>query len=697
MKFEPISKLLINVSNTELKEVKGIIIHVLPQYYGVFPAQWQGHAEIVTLNKDTKDYGFHFGIDQFDLVEYVPVKYQAKSIKENPTYISTALYNKKPEEHCLSVCLFICTDHDYEETEKFFIRFLVKLLRDNKLESKYLWRGFDLSKDDKGPLHLLEESVFKEYLVRIDNYLKVTDEKLTAELQQEADDKIEFVSPFKAIAEKESISINDYVAKLYVDNKDKINDYASKFKPYDKDIKEIKDFKQEPTVGEITITDYPTGNKLQHKITQNPPSSGCSCAKSADKLDGVLNTKETMVEPVYPDLITPPGGNIQIANGNSESSSQNSSNTPLTVEEFEKRQKTFSMDNFKDVKKSTIGRPINCDDEFPVDAQIKKLEDHFPKVKIDKTTFDYTEDNHLGSVLGQALAKNYNMSYDMISEVSKRTEQRLVKIENNLSTVMRNLFRMSSRVNINCVYYGGQSVYGKYKCIRCLQDDRVNDGAIVTMDQCLCCTRYEPIVGQVYAILDDAGSNVTQVIDDMQMAYLSLDQYKIHNKIEEMHTDLDFANLNENPSEPPLPFSESKWKDSEEEIKTKNSKKEASKEVPKVPTDDKTVIVPKVEEKVEEKAKVEEVYRNGFVMDWTPSLLETQASAINKYDVEFKELSKTEKVPGSQEIDRALYIDSRQQAVEYEKLEFDTKNYVVKGFSSSGGSSGRRFIWIRSF
>ena len=121
-------------------------------------------------------------------------------------------------------------------------------------------------------------------------------------------------------------------------------------------------------------------------------------------------------------------------------------------------------------------------------------------------TFNFKDTNHPNSEIGNAMAKNYAMCYDMVTEIAKRTEQRLVKIENNLSTVMRNLFRMSSRVNINCVYYGGQSIYGKYKCIRCLHDDRINDGAIVTIDQCMNCTRYEPILGQVYPILDESGS-----------------------------------------------------------------------------------------------------------------------------------------------------------------------------------------------
>ena len=59
------------------------------------------------------------------------------------------------------------------------------------------------------------------------------------------------------------------------------------------------------------------------------------------------------------------------------------------------------------------------------------------------------------------MAKNFAMLNDMAINQSKLTEQRLVRIENVLSTMTRYLGRMASRVNINCVYYGGQTVLGK--------------------------------------------------------------------------------------------------------------------------------------------------------------------------------------------------------------------------------------------
>ena len=84
-----------------------------------------------------------------------------------------------------------------------------------------------------------------------------------------------------------------------------------------------------------------------------------------------------MVEPIYPDLITPPGDNVHIADGFSETAVQSDSNTPLTAEELEKRQKIFDFSQFSKMKKETKGRPINVEDPFPVDDQIKKLEERY--------------------------------------------------------------------------------------------------------------------------------------------------------------------------------------------------------------------------------------------------------------------------------------------------------------------------------
>lgn len=494
------------------------------------------------------------------------------------------------------------------------------------------------------------------------------------------DDKIVIESPIKITAIEagyDKDKVNDFVNDIYWKHKDNPKEYAAKFKPWDKDYSKIT--KSEGATGEIKTRKTPYGNNLTYQINTNAPKAADHCVQGADSLEAVEDADDTMVEPIYPDLITPPGDNVSIADGFSETKVQSNSNTPLSVEEFEKRQKVFDISDFSNMKKETKGRPINVEDAFPVDDQIKKLEEHYPKVKIDKTTFNFIDTNHPDSEIGNAMAKNLAMSYDMVMEVAKRTEQRLVKIENNLSTVMRNLFRMSSRVNINCVYYGGQSIYGKYKCIRCLHDDRINDGAIVTIDQCMNCTRYEPILGQVYAILDETGSNIVQVMDDLQMSYMGLDDYKTLSSINEYYDNKDNAKVTEEPSKKPTPFIEDKWKDTEEESKEKVV-------VDKEKKDEKESDDTKASEEITKKEPNKAV--NGFKMDWTPSKLELQKPHINEYDIEGLKAEKKAVSSDNEGIDRTKYIDTREDAVQYEELEFNIDDYKFDEFGTkSNGSS----------
>lgn len=131
----------------------------------------------------------------------------------------------------------------------------------------------------------------------------------------------------------------------------------------------------------------------------------------------------------------------------------------------------------------TKSKPPNNRDPFPVDQKIMEFECHQPTVKIDEI---------LTHVHGAAAAA-------ACLRISNFTEQRLVRLENNIATILRYLYRIGSRMFINCIYYGGQTTFEKYRCIRCLKDDRAGDAANVQLDQCLTCTRYEPIYGQVAA------------------------------------------------------------------------------------------------------------------------------------------------------------------------------------------------------
>ena len=744
-------KTLSKIDYKKRSDTKGITLHCYSDWYDE-KSQYGGFNNVQSINEKNEGYGFNYLLDEYDIIEAVPANDIADPWKnKKPTYIATNLYQDKIADNTLSVCIFISSDHDYAKTEENLVKLLTKLTTDYKLKTEDIWRGFDLSKDDKGPLQYLDNDKFKVLLKIVDDY--------TAFLADPTNQGKDF--------DFSGTQKNEDVKKVYDEGNVNIDKALAQYEPWDKDKKEVIDAKPKPEVGNLKAITYPTKNKLQFKISSIPPGGGLHCKRAADKLDGIESEEDTMVEPIYPDLVTPPGGQINVANGKYDTAVQSSasSTTPITVEDFEKRQKTFNMKDFSEVKKDTVGRPVNTDDPFPVDEQIKKLEEHFPKVKIDKTTFDFTEDNHPGSVIGAAMAKNYAMCYDMVNEISKRTEKRLVKIENNLATVMRNLFRMSSRVNINCQYYGGQSVYGKYKCIRCMHDNRVDDGAIVTIDQCLCCTRYEPILGQVYAILDDAGSNVSQIVDDLQSSYMELADYQTFNNVNEYNTEPKAATLTKDSSITPKPFREGKWKDTAEERKAKLEAK-AKKEAALKAAGDMTE--PKVDEKILFKyedvkdyldIKLEEViilngdehhqvtreeyivmkkqefissitaniqkddetkkyyddsgnvitraeyiklltkkikdsyynddYYNGFKMDWTPNLLETHKPNINEYDLEKLKDGKANMIGETDhqgKMSREVYVDSREKAIQYEKLEFNTKDYIIPGFGSSGGS-----------
>ena len=201
------------------------------------------------------------------------------------------------------------------------------------------------------------------------------------------------------------------------------------------------------------------------------------------------------------------------------SSDTNLSNYIVLNEEIaNQRKEVFDAAVHRNIRKiMNPGKPPNNMDPFPVDAKIVELETHQPRCKIESV---------------QACKHSLEAAKAVVL-LSTDTEKRLVRLENNMATIMRYLYRLAGRVHINCVYYGGQSIYERYKCIRCLQDDRVHEGIEVSMDQCLNCTRYEPLIGQVYDIFNDAGLSLSAILDDNQMSYTTMDEYcKFRRKVE---------------------------------------------------------------------------------------------------------------------------------------------------------------------
>ena len=317
-----------------------------------------------------------------------------------------------------------------------------------------------------------------------------------------------------------------------------VDDYVMDFEPYSKGLASVDD-------NQIDISDRISAmtkqfitrneNTFHYKVIESGPGSKDHCVTVAEELNYLAVPQDLKVEPIYPDLVIPPG----YISTEADKASPNSipvavvQEGGITSSDSYTKQLSFDYDLLKEQVKLSNKRhhPVNYTDPYPYDEKITDLERHYPKVFIDEIEGQLYSCNHPGCPISQPMAKNFAMVSDAMMNQSKRIEKRLSRIENILATIIRNQGRLGARMNINCVYYGGHSTFGKYKCIRCLHDDRINDGQLVTVDQCLNCTRFEPILGQIYRILDDSGLNGSIILDDMQMSYTDLEGFRNLNDI----------------------------------------------------------------------------------------------------------------------------------------------------------------------
>ena len=400
-----------------------------------------------------------------------------------------------------------------------------------------------------------------------------------------------------------------------------IDKYTNSFEPDDKDLEAAKqigvrsDSRLEVLTEELkTFTD----NMIRYKVIETGPGSIDHCVKPVDELNVLYKNLECKVDPIYPDLVVPPKYTTSTNDMMSKNSIPMTTVEDATASLEDTMDKSFSYDYdlLAEMNKRSSGKPINYKDPYPYDDKITDLENHYPKVLIDEIESRLYSCNHPGCPIAHPMAKNFAMLNDMAINQSKMTEQRLVRLENTLATVTRYLGRMASRVNINCVYYGGQTVLGKYKCIRCLRDDRLHDGATVTMDQCLTCTRYEPIIGQVYDILDETGFNGSAILDDMQMSYMNLDDMKNLNNVDYRSTEYSYINCNKKMDKKPASLID-EWEKADKDAKIEEIKKE-----------------------ITNKKKQEEAIANLqpgdylFIMDWTEENVDLQQPDVKVYPTE---------------------------------------------------------------
>lgn len=400
-----------------------------------------------------------------------------------------------------------------------------------------------------------------------------------------------------------------------------IDAYMLQFEPYDKGLDEVLNAPvlEDDRLNTLTESlDTLTGNSIHYNVIEAGPGSTDHCVKPADELNVLYKQTEVKCDPIYPDLVVPPNYSTSDYDMESKNSIplQALQDGKLKNKEILDKQFSFDYDTLEDKEKESKGKPVNYNDPYPYDDRITELEQHYPKVKIDEIESRLYSCNHPGCPLAHPMAKNFAMINDMQLAQSKRIEQRLVRIENILATMVRNIGRVGSRINVNCVYYGGQDIFGKYKTIRCLCDDRVNDGASVTIDQCMCCTRYEPIIGQIYDILDETGFNGSAILDDMQMSYMTLDDLKNLNKVENRVSSFSYADVSSDPDKKPKSLTD-KWKEEDKKAYLEQLKK-------------------KLGDEEKAKAELEKALESDYIftMNWETTEVDTQAPDVKKYPTE---------------------------------------------------------------
>ena len=507
---------------------------------------------------------------------------------------------------------------------------------------------------------------------------------------------------------------------------------AGEHEPYDKGLVSASDAAITPNdrLGALTTT-FTTNNEnvFHFNVIESGPGSNHHCVKAADELNYIITPTDLRVEPIYPDLIIPPQFTTSGYDANSENSIPLSQLTEVEGKEFLTKQLDFDYDILKDMKKETnkcLG-PVNFLDPYPTDDKIEELEQHFPKVFIDEIEAQLYSCNHPGCPIGQPMAKNFAMLSDAVMNQSQRVEKRLVRLENILSTIMRNQARLSSRININCVYYGGQSTYaGKYKCIRCMHDDRINDGAIVTLDQCLNCTRYEPILGQVYQILDESGFNGSIILDDMQMSYSDLETFKRLNIQSEQSPKYNYINVNDDTlTKKPEKDLIELWKEANKEAYIKTLPKELNTEEDLKTKDAMVNSDTSTDENNKEdtgmeivNTETEEAQESHYIfrMNWNETFLNSQQPDTKQYPTEGiimrfkkqegdysyneelneldpeKDLDAIEDIQKQLKIINGIWTDTREKADTMQVNKYSSENFYFDGFAemkaSGSGSSG---------
>lgn len=310
-----------------------------------------------------------------------------------------------------------------------------------------------------------------------DNIIDTDDENVNSEISGDRDiaspehyfeiEEIEGDCPKPSVIITQA-EFNELI-ELYSDSR-MIDLYAMKNEPWDKDLKSIR---EAPVTEDDRLSamskkiETQNENTFHYNVVEASPggsSAGSHCIQPSAELNILAKPDPVNVDPIYPDLTIIPN----YATSEYNNFSQN--RVPLYMMEESsvaddaaiEGQFSYDYSQLKDKKKESKGKPVNYYDPYVYDDRVHDLELHHPKVKIDEIELKLYECNHPGCPVSQPMAKSISAMAEAHITQSKKLEQRLVRMENTIAWLVRNFGRLGSRMNINCVYYGGQDIFGDF-------------------------------------------------------------------------------------------------------------------------------------------------------------------------------------------------------------------------------------------
>lgn len=222
----------INFDNREpddLKDITGVILCYNAPFHWFkvkdYQDEWRKNERL-----NNYDRRFHYAIDDSGIYATGDDRKILQSMVDNDTstYINRALFKNKAINHCISIGAFVNDKVEYEKTEAKLIRGVARILHKYGLQTKDLWREFDLN---RAPSHLiyLEITHWKRFLQEVDKQLKHLQSNYALPVKNDYEKNVGKTGKVKSIEKllKEPKDGGEVVEVLDKDKEVKVKSYSN--------------------------------------------------------------------------------------------------------------------------------------------------------------------------------------------------------------------------------------------------------------------------------------------------------------------------------------------------------------------------------------------------------------------------------------------------------------------------------------